>query len=171
MRLAPAAVLVVLCGCADSTRMVAEYAPGRSFSVTESSWVPGAALRLPNNGPDMAQLDSGAILSVVSGEHDVVLFARKADTDDVEIAAWVELDGDHLAAAAFWVRDWGGETVWYAAISAEGMLSVDRTDEDWLRGTLDLRFKGLRMSAREGSSGPFTFRLRGNFRAESSSPR
>lgn len=171
MRPPLAALLLALCGCADSTRLVAEYAPGRAFTVTESDWVPDAVLLLPAKGPDLAQLDSGSILSIVAGPHEVVRFAQKADEDDVDILAWIELDGDRLAAAAFWVRDWGGETVWYTSISAEGTVTLDRADEDWLRGTLDLRFKGVRISAREGSSGPFTFRLRGNFRAEAASVR
>ena len=77
MRPALAALLLALCGCADSTRLVAEYAPGRAFTVTESDWVPEAILLLPAKGPDLAQLDSGSILSVVAGPHEVVRYCER----------------------------------------------------------------------------------------------
>jgi len=161
MRLLPLALLLV--GCSGSTPLVAEYSPERRFELSTGDWLKNGSLKPTESSTGrIDDLESGHIVDIIAGGHDILRFRRKDEM--VQLAAWVEVDADgHLISAWMWVREWGTETKWFVGSAGTGTSRVDERDDDSLEGSVDLTFQGRGESPRSGITGPFVFRLKGDF--------
>lgn len=163
MRLLQLALLAcALAGCSAPTPLVAEYSPERRFTLGSGDWLKNASLKPSESATGrVSDLEEGRIVEVIPGGHDILRFERK--DEQVQLKAWVEIDGGRLVSAWMWAREWGGETKWFVGSAGTGTCRVDERDDEGLEGTLDLTFQGRGESPRAGISGPYVFRLAGDF--------
>ncbi|MEK7467778.1 MAG: hypothetical protein AAB074_10230 [Planctomycetota bacterium] len=152
-----------LAGCGGSTPLVAEYSPDRRFTLSTGDWLKNGSLKpTESTAGRIDNLESGRIVDIIAGGHDILRFTRK--DDEVQLSAWVEVDADgRLVSAWMWAREWTSETKWFVGSAGTGTSRVDERDDDTLEGSVDLTFQGRGESPRSGISGPYVFRLKGDF--------
>lgn len=171
MRNAASVLLALaLAGCAGRTPLVAEYSPERRYQLDPGTWLRNGSIRPTEGGSGhVSDLEEGRIVEVIPGGHDILRFDRRDET--VHLRAWVEVDGGRLVSAWMWAREWGGETKWFVGSAGTGTLSVEEREDDAIEGTMDLTFQGRMESPRGGISGPYVFRLTGDFTAKTEGAR
>lgn len=163
-------LLLAVAGCAGRTPLVAEYTPERRYQLDPGVWLRNGSIK-PSEGAagHVSDLEEGRIVEIIPGGHDILRFDRKDEA--VHLRAWVEVDGGRLVSAWMWAREWGGETKWFVGSAGTGTLRVDDRGEDEIEGTMDLSFQGRAESPRGGISGPYVFRLSGDFTAKTEGAR
>lgn len=161
---------LALAGCAGHTPLVAEVTPERRYQLESGVLLRNGSIK-PSEGAagHVSDLEEGRIVEIIPGGHDVLRFDRKDET--VHLRAWVEVDGGRLVSAWMWAREWGGETKWFVGSAGTGTLRVDGREGNEIEGTMDLTFQGRAESPRGGISGPYVFRLTGDFSAKSEGAR
>jgi len=170
MRIVAAMLIVAVAGCAAQDPLVASYGPERQYTLKTGRWLRDAALADPPELPGKySALEGGQLVTVVSGDQDVVVFARK--DEGTEIRVWLALRGDEIVDGVMWVREFGGETVWYVGSGPKGTVRVTRREGRDLEGDLNVTFEGRRETPRSGVTGPLVFRAKGAFEAEAPAPK